>query len=353
LKKKIAVCIPSYNESHIISATLSKIDKGLKKYIKLNYDVIIVNIDNNSPDNTSDIFMNTNTICPKISIKTNEIGKGTNLLEFFKYCKNNDIDYAITIDADVRTVKPIWIDKFLEPLINNNYDYVTPIYKRSRYEGSTTNHFAFPLIYAISGIPIRQPIAGDFSFNKKFINIINEQEITDSTKRYGIDIFMTLVACYKKLNVYQINLEKKIHNPSYTKIESMFQEVLDSFLFTWKNLYKQGNKFDNKKDNYSFNCIVSSRKFNHKQRAIEMLNEYSAKISDTNDIEEKWLEKLFKLILCPEKITEKERNEMFHIFMVRATSFWLQSEKYSANRCENIIDNQANKLYEMVRMKGE
>ena len=244
MKKKIAVCIPSYNESHIISATLSKIDKGLKKYIKLNYDVIIVNIDNNSPDNTSDIFMNTNTICPKISIKTNEIEKGTNLLEFFKYCKNNDIDYAITIDADVRTVKPIWIDKFLEPLINNNYDYVTPIYKRSRYEGSTTNHFAFPLIYAISGIPIRQPIAGDFSFNKKFINIINEQEITDSTKRYGIDIFMTLVACYKKLNVYQINLEKKIHNPSYTICHKPKEGSCDSLsynisFFVSPNQYQQ------------------------------------------------------------------------------------------------------------------
>lgn len=44
-------------------------------------------------------------------------------------------------------MQPIWIKRFLDPLIENGCDYVTPLYKRSRYEGSTTNHFAFPLIY--------------------------------------------------------------------------------------------------------------------------------------------------------------------------------------------------------------
>lgn len=189
MNKKIAVCIPSFNESHIIKLTLKKVDQELKKYMAKGYEVIIVNIDNNSPDKTSNIFIETKTECPKSSIITYEGGKGTNVLRFFKYCQENTIDYAVTIDADVKSMKSNWISKFLKPLLNDNYDYITPIYMRSRYEGSTTNHFAFPLVYAITGKPIRQPIAGDFAFNKKFIDIIVNSPINNAVKHYGIDIF--------------------------------------------------------------------------------------------------------------------------------------------------------------------
>lgn len=349
MKKKIAICLPSYNESHIISTTLLKVDKGLKKYIN-NYDVIIINIDNNSSDNTSSIFMNTKTICPKKSIITNQIGKGTNIIEFFKYCKNNNIDYAVTIDSDVRSMKSIWIDKFLSPLIENNVDYVTPIYKRSRFEGSTTNHFAYPVIYAISGIPIRQPIAGDFSFSKKFINIISKQPITDSITRYGIDIFMTLTACYSDLKIYQIQLEKKIHNPSYNKMEKMFQEVLDSFLFTWNHLNNKNSiKSQSKMRENNYKCIISSRNFKHREVAKNMYNKYLSLIKLEKDIEELWLDKLVNMILNVKTFNEEKREELFYIFMVRATDYWIKSEKISADKSEEILEEQAKELYKRVR----
>lgn len=351
MKKKIAVCIPSYNESHIIAQTLKKVDKGLKMYIKLNYDVVIVNIDNNSPDDTSTIFMNVDTYCPKISIITNERGKGTNLLKFFEYCYEEHIDYAITIDADVKSMQPIWIKRFLEPMIENKYDYVTPIYKRSRYEGSTTNHFAFPLIYAITGMPIRQPIAGDFSFNRKFIELIVKQPINDSIKKYGIDIFMTLTACCNFLNVFQISLGKKIHNPSYGKMEGMFQEVLDGFLFTWNHLYKNFNCFPDEKniDSNFKTGIISSRKFGHKSVAKEKFLTYSNKIEFNGNIEQLWIEKLKKIILNPEDIDEKEKKQIFYIFMTRATDFWIKAENMSAEVCENKIFIQSQKLYNYIR----
>lgn len=351
MKKKIAVCIPSYNEGHIIAQTLKKVDIGLKNYLKLNYDVVIVNVDNNSPDGTANIFMNVDTCCPKKSIITNEAGKGTNLLKFFEYCYENQVDYAVTIDADVKSMKPIWISHFLKPLIESKYDYVTPLYKRSRYEGSTTNHFAFPLIYAITGMPIRQPIAGDFSFNKKFIELIIKQPINDSIKKYGIDIFMTLTACCNSLKVFQIPLEKKIHNPSYGKMEGMFQEVLSSFLFSWNNLSKNLKCFSEQEDkNSNFKTsIISSRKFEHKNIAKEKLSKYSNKIKFTGDIKQLWISKLKKMILRPDEINEQEREQIFYIFMVRATSFWIKAENTSAETCENKILIQAQKLYNSIR----
>lgn len=351
MKEKIAVCIPSFNESHIIAQTLKKVDIGLKKYLKSNYDVVIVNVDNNSPDGTATIFMNVDTFCPKISIITNESGKGTNLLKFFEYCYENHIDYAVTIDADVKSMQPIWIKRFLDPLIENGCDYVTPLYKRSRYEGSTTNHFAFPLIYATTGIPIRQPIAGDFSFNKKFIELIVKQPVNDSIKKYGIDIFMTLTACCNFLNISQISLGKKIHNPSYGKMEGMFQEVLDAFLFTWNNFYQNWRYFSNRaKIDFNFKTsIISSRKFEHKKIAKEKLLMYSSKVKVKDDIEQAWINKLKEVVLNPELIDEKEKKQIFYFFMVRATDFWIKAENMSAEICEDKILIQSQKLYNCIR----
>lgn len=349
--KKIAVCIPSYNESHIIEDTVKKVDKGLNSYMKNGYDAIIVNIDNNSPDKTQEIFKKTITKCKKIALTSNELGKGVNILNFFDYCYNNSIDYAMTIDADVSSMQPSWIIKFLSPLINDNYDYITPIYKRSRFEGSTTNHFAFPLIYAITGKPIRQPIAGDFAFNLNFVSIIRNQKINDSIKKYGIDIFMTLTACFNNLKVYQIELDKKIHNPSYNKMENMFREVLNSFVFTWINLKNNNLTMDYAigRNDKTLNSIISSRNFKHKQRAIELYSEHIKKIDKNLILENLWVDCLVDLIKNPELV---DTDKVFNTFMARATKFWLQAEKASAKECEKIINNQAKKTYTLLRKKG-
>lgn len=66
--KKIAVCIPSYNESNNIAKITKIIDEGLYRYNKDGFDTVIVNCDNNSEDNTSNIFLNTDTKCSKYSI---------------------------------------------------------------------------------------------------------------------------------------------------------------------------------------------------------------------------------------------------------------------------------------------
>ena len=44
-----------------------------------------------------------------------------------------------------------------------------PVYRRNRYEGNTTNHLASPLLAAVLGVHVQQPIAGDFAFNRAFI----------------------------------------------------------------------------------------------------------------------------------------------------------------------------------------
>lgn len=356
---KIAICLPSYNEANNIQNSTIIIDRGLSKYFK-NYECFIVNADNSSPDGTNEIFNKVTTQNAKHSLIETKAGKGYNLINFFKFCKENEIDYAATIDSDVVSINEEWVLKLLTPLIKNNADYVTPIYKRHRYEGSTTNHFVFPAVFALTNQFIRQPIAGDFAFSKKFINMILEQKINDEIQQYGIDIFMTLNTAFNGLKIEQVVLGNKFHNPSFNKMEGMFRQVLRGFIFTVQNNLDKLQKklFRESKIPIFEECISKVKIFKHKDFAIKKFNESQnnlmqkgIKINKRN-IEELWI-KEFKMLIENIKnntLTEEFLKNFEEIFFARATSFWIHSQHISAKNAENEIIEQSKKIYKEINL---
>ena len=78
-KVDIIVGIPSFNEADTISFVVKQVDLGLQKYFK-NSKSVIINVDNNSPDNTKQVFLKTKTKTPKLYISTppGVTGKGNN-----------------------------------------------------------------------------------------------------------------------------------------------------------------------------------------------------------------------------------------------------------------------------------
>ena len=178
----------------------------------------------------------------------------------------------------------------------------------------------------------------------KFIKIINRQPINKAIMQYGIDIFMTLTACYNNLKVSQIELGRKIHNPSYNKMENMFLEVLDAAVFTI-----------NKNDNYVLkanskiienNSFLSTRKFNHKNRAIELNEQYKI---DNVDISKEWVDCMQKLLKNIKDGNHIDYSDIQKKFIYRATTFWLNAEKISSNECERLIINQTKNIDRGVR----
>ena len=178
---KIAVCLPSFNEVNNIQNITRIVDQGLAQLKSLypEADPIIVNVDSNSDDGTVTLFNETETENLKHSIVVaGEGGKGKNILEFCRYVLDNDVDFCLTIDTDITSANPEWVVRLTVPLIQDDAIYVTPLYERSRFEGSSTNHFTFPLVYALTGHVTRQPIADDFAFSRSIATAILETDLT-------------------------------------------------------------------------------------------------------------------------------------------------------------------------------
>lgn len=241
----IIVGIPSYNEADCISVPTDTASRGLQEYFPRSKSVII-NVDNNSSDGTRDAFMDTPTKVPKIYISTPEgvKGKGNNLRNLFKAAIELNAQAVAVVDADLKSITPQWIQYLVEPLMGR-FDYVSPIYLRHKYDGTITNHIAYPMIRTLGGLRVRQPIGGDFGFSGRAARAFLAEKLwTDKTGNFGIDIWMTTIAVARQFNVCQAFLgTPKIHRPKdpagdlapmFTQVVATLFDLMIDFEYLWK-----------------------------------------------------------------------------------------------------------------------
>lgn len=371
---KIAVCLPSYNEASNIQNITKIVDQGLASLlVKENgLEAVIVNVDSDSGDGTNRLFEETETTHQKHSIVViGEGGKGKNIIEFCRYVVDNDIDYCITIDTDITSADPEWVSKLILPMIEDEAVYVTPLYERSRFEGSSTNHFTFPLVYALTGQVVRQPIAGDFGFTLQIAREMLNSDFakTEAVQKYGIDIFMTITAIRTGNYIANVNLGKKIHAPSFNKLEYMFPQIAASVLMSstaqFPNLRPASIGDESN--------ILPNSNFNHREAAEEMnkrakdeleaikLNWVDREIVDNfiqstksqvdmvnlwTDLVVSWFNYFHQLPVNDEK-AKRAGQELLPFFVFRATSFWFWAETVEVIEVERTIRQQA----ELLRYK--
>lgn len=377
---KIAVGIPSFMESENIEFVTKQIDKGLS-VLKCKYPVIsecvIINIDSNSIDNTRGIFRKIKTQFPKKSINVRNFpGKGKNIIAFFQEVVNHGYDVALTLDSDLKSIEPDWISKFLKPFITGECDFVTPMYERKRFEGSTTNHFAYPLVYSFLGRDVRQPIAGDFAFSKGLVKYILKQKQTRNINRYGIDIFETIHALKYSKHIYKLKLDRKIHNPSFSKLEPMFPQVASSALDVIRSL--DIKKLPDCEKQSKLIGVTDGVEFPHKDKADKLLSRQkkillrdSAKIKwlgvmkkeiidninnkDFYYSKEIWSEVLSDWIVYAKDVKSKSSallaNQLLPYSVFRTVHFWNKIVDYSKDEVEKEIREQAKMVREKINYK--
>jgi len=241
----IVVGIPSLNEADSIFFPVEQASKGLSIYFP-HKSSVIVNVDNCSDDGTKEAFFNTPTKVPKIYASTAEgvRGKGRNLRNLFEVATGLGAKSIILLDADLKSLTPMWIKYFMEPL-KDGYDFVVPIYMRHKYDGTITNNIAYPMLRTLFGLRIRQPIAGDFAISGRLAEcLLQESTWDDDVYNFGIDIWMTTVAISRNFNVCQAFLgSTKTHRPKdpasdlgpmFSQVVGTIFKMIKKFAYVWR-----------------------------------------------------------------------------------------------------------------------
>lgn len=239
----LLIGIPSYNCAETIGHVIQVVAQGIRDYFP-SLKAIIVVADGQSEDRTRERAneVEVKSTIKKIVYKYKGLpGKGSALRSIFEVADLLNTKANTTVDADLTTITPEWMELLLGPIINRWYDYITPYYTRHKYDGTITNSICYPLTRALYGRQVRQPIGGDFGFSTALARTYLMKDVWEShVARFGIDIWMTTIAINEGFKIAQVNLGSKGHAPKdpSSHLGPMFKQVV-STLFETMGLYEK------------------------------------------------------------------------------------------------------------------
>jgi glycosyltransferase involved in cell wall biosynthesis len=254
----ILIGIPSFNNARTIGHVVKAVQAGLEKYFP-DKKSVLVNSDGGSTDETTTVVNNTviedyssilvhHRVEPVFKIVTPYIGipgKGSAFRAIFEIANALKVKACAVVDSDLRSITPEWVELLVKPILAYRFDYVAPLYRRHKYDGTITNSIIYPLTRALYGKRVRQPIGGDFGFSGKLLQFYLSKDVWQTDiARYGIDIWMTTEALANGFKIAQSFLGAKIHDPKDpgSDLSAMLAQVVGScfsLMVTYKDIWKQ------------------------------------------------------------------------------------------------------------------
>ncbi len=244
----ILVGIPCFNNEKTIAQVLQRVTQGLDRYYRDMHNVILV-ADGGSTDDTREAARDYE-IKPWqekiVSIYRGPGGKGTALRSVFEAAERLGVRACVVVDADLRSITSDWILDLLDPVLETGYEFVAPVYRRHKYDGTITNNIVYNMTRALYGKRLRQPIGGDFAFCRDVARFYAAQDVWETdVARYGIDIWMTTTAVTQGFKVCQSNLGVKIHDakdpsahlgPMFRQVVYVLFSLMEKLEPSWRNV---------------------------------------------------------------------------------------------------------------------
>jgi hypothetical protein len=227
----LLVGIPSYNNAGTIGYVVEQAARGLVGHFP-DLRSVVMNSDGGSPDDTMGAALGAE-VPEGVAVVAGQYqglpGKGSALRAIFEAGAMLGAKACVMVDSDLRSITPDWIHRLAGPIIEGDYDYVTPFYSRHKYDGTITNNIAFPMTRALYGLEVRQPIGGDFGFSGDLARTYTIKDVWETNvARFGIDIWMTTTAINEGFRVAQTYLGAKIHDAKdpAAHLGPMFRQVV-------------------------------------------------------------------------------------------------------------------------------
>jgi hypothetical protein len=139
---------------------------------------------------------------------------------FFTVAEELEVNACLVIDANLRSLTSDWMEVLLRPVIEKGVDYVAPLFRRARYEGSLTNCIIYPLNRALYGKQMRYQSGCGYGFSGKLASLYLTKNVWEGeAAHYGIDSCLTTIAVAEGCEVSQGFLGTKIHDGTLNGIE--------------------------------------------------------------------------------------------------------------------------------------
>jgi hypothetical protein len=122
-------------------------------------------------------------------------GRATALRAILQTAQQLGARACVVFDARVSSVEPTWIERLVDPVLSEGFDYVSPYYFRAVNEGAITKSIVYPLFRALYGVRLRQPAATEFGCSGRAVTYYLEQDFWGAGHAAaGIDLWLAVAA---------------------------------------------------------------------------------------------------------------------------------------------------------------
>ncbi len=219
----ILVGLPTHNNIKTIGPVLQAIQAGILKYFPRERAVII-NADGGSQDGTpklvtgasiDDVWRASKVYALRtlhaISTQYSHTPEpGTALRTILAAADLLRARACVLVSPDSITIGPDWLQRLVHPIYSDNFDLVSPIYRRQKFEGVLMRNLLYPMTRAIYGQGIREPYASEFAISGRLVTDFLSKEIwNDEWGRIGAEVYLTITAVVGKYRVCQSFLGMK------------------------------------------------------------------------------------------------------------------------------------------------
>jgi hypothetical protein len=255
----ILVGLPTHNNAKTVGPVVQAIQTGLLRSFPRERAAII-NVDGGSRDGTPDLITgasisdvrhiaNIHALRTLHSISTEYASSPDNALALRTILAAADLLRAkacAVLSPEATSAQPDWMEKLLRPIYTDKADFVTPIYRRHKFEGLLLRNLLYPMTRAIYGKPVREPYASEFGFSGNMAGQFLRQEVwTQEVGITGAEMILTLSAIAGGCRLHQTFLGAKpqVEQSARDLVPAMRQTVgtlfwsLEANFATWTSIH--------------------------------------------------------------------------------------------------------------------
>jgi hypothetical protein len=201
----LLVGVPTLNHASTITSIVRAVHASFSTYFSRQRTVLI-NSDGGSSDSTPAIVRDCGvdeggTVTAKHGLRTTHRistpyhgmpGKGNALRLIFAAADLLQAGTVVVLDPDVASVTPEWVAALARPIREQRFDFTAPVYPRHPADGLLVTQIVRPLVRALYGWRLREPLVGEFGCSGRFAAHCVEQPVWDTElARHGVDLWIS------------------------------------------------------------------------------------------------------------------------------------------------------------------
>ena len=219
----ILVGLPTYNNAKTIEPVVRAIQAGILKCFPRERAVII-NVDAGSQDGTPNLVTDVSiddvwraskvyalrTLHVITTQQSHSPESGTALRTILSAADLLRARACVIISPDSSTIEVDWLQRLVQPIYSEEFDLVSPLYRRQKFAGVLMRNLLYPMTRAIYGLGIREPYASEFAISSRLAtDFLGKENWGDEGGRHGAEILLTLMAATGKYRLCQAFLGNK------------------------------------------------------------------------------------------------------------------------------------------------